>query len=56
MLAHSDPQAAKALLQIAQQEVTSRWRLYEHWAAMPMGAKKAEEKPQGAGPTEEKPQ
>jgi pyruvate-ferredoxin/flavodoxin oxidoreductase len=36
MLNHSDPEAAKRLLELAQAEVTARWRLYEHWAAMPM--------------------
>jgi len=45
MLTHSDPEAAKRLLQIAQEEVSARWRLYEHWAAMP-----------GTGATEEKAQ
>jgi pyruvate-ferredoxin/flavodoxin oxidoreductase len=34
MLTHSDPEAAKRLLQSAQEEVNARWRLYEHWAAM----------------------
>ncbi len=36
MLNHSDPEAAKRLLQQAQTEVAARWRLYEHWAAMPV--------------------
>jgi pyruvate-ferredoxin/flavodoxin oxidoreductase len=45
MLTHSDPEAAKRLEKIAQEEVTARWRLYEHWAAMP-----------GTGATEEKAQ
>jgi pyruvate-ferredoxin/flavodoxin oxidoreductase len=35
MLAHSDPEAAKRLLDAAQDDVQTRWRLYEHWAAMP---------------------
>jgi pyruvate-ferredoxin/flavodoxin oxidoreductase len=35
MLAHSDPEAAKRLLDEAQDDVRVRWRLYEHWAAMP---------------------
>ena len=35
MLTHSDPAAAKELLRIAQDELNARWRLYEHWAAMP---------------------
>jgi len=55
MLSHSDPEAAKRLLETAQAEVTARWRLYEHWAAMPMKPA-SEQKPQSAGPTEEKPQ
>jgi pyruvate-ferredoxin/flavodoxin oxidoreductase len=37
MLVHSDPAAAKALLEEAQADVRARWRLYEHWAAMPVG-------------------
>jgi pyruvate-ferredoxin/flavodoxin oxidoreductase len=45
MLTHSDPEAAKRLEEIAQAEVTARWRLYEYWAAMP-----------GTGATEEKAQ
>jgi len=55
MLSHSDPEAAKRLLETAQAEVIARWRLYEHWAAMPMKPA-SEQKPQSAGPTEEKPQ
>ncbi|HYL82330.1 MAG TPA: pyruvate:ferredoxin (flavodoxin) oxidoreductase, partial [Candidatus Acidoferrum sp.] len=43
MLNRSDPAAAKRLLETAQAEVTARWRLYEHWAAMP-GNGKPEEK------------
>ena len=43
MLTHSDPEAAKRLLAMAQDEVNARWRLYEHWAAMP-----------GSGATQEK--
>jgi pyruvate-ferredoxin/flavodoxin oxidoreductase len=35
MLNHSDPEGAKRLLKTAQEEVNARWRLYEHWAAMP---------------------
>jgi pyruvate-ferredoxin/flavodoxin oxidoreductase len=45
MLTHSDPEAAKRLLETAQAEVTARWRLYEHWAAMP-GSGVKEEKAQ----------
>ncbi len=35
MLAHSDPEAARRLLDAAQDDVWARWRLYEYWAAMP---------------------
>ncbi len=34
MLVKSDPDAAKKLLVLAQEDVKNRWRLYEHWAAM----------------------
>jgi len=34
MLAHSQPEAARALLADAQNDVTSRWKVYEHWATM----------------------
>jgi pyruvate-ferredoxin/flavodoxin oxidoreductase len=34
MLAHSDPEAAKKLLQEAQEDVKNRWRVYENWAEM----------------------
>ncbi len=34
MLAHSDPEGARTLLDLAQADVTARWRLYEHWAAL----------------------
>jgi pyruvate-ferredoxin/flavodoxin oxidoreductase len=43
MLAQSSPEAAKRLLEEGQQDVNSRWRLYEHWAALcPNGSKKEE--------------
>jgi pyruvate-ferredoxin/flavodoxin oxidoreductase len=45
MLAQTHPAAAKDLLALAQEDVRTRWRLYEHWAAMP-GDGAAEEKPQ----------
>ena len=35
MLAHSDPDAAKRLLDLAEGDVAARWRLYEHLAALP---------------------
>jgi len=38
MLARSDPEAAKQLLEKAQEDVNARWRLYESWAAMPVQA------------------
>jgi len=44
MLTHSDPEAAKHLLQEAQEDVRSRWRLYENWAAMPVESGTKEEK------------
>ncbi len=34
MLAKSDPDTAKNLLHLAQEDVWNRWRLYENWAAM----------------------
>ncbi len=34
MLAHSNPETARKLLERAQEDVESRWRLYEQWAAM----------------------
>ena len=34
MLAHSDPEAARRLLERAQEDVHARWRLYEQWAAL----------------------
>ena len=36
MLKHSDPQAAKLLLQFAEEDVRNRWRVYENMAAMPV--------------------
>ena len=35
MLAHSNPEAAKQLLKLAQEDVVKRWKLYEHMAAQP---------------------
>ena len=34
MLAQSHPEAARALLKLAQQDVQARWRLYQHWASL----------------------
>ncbi|HET7853911.1 MAG TPA: pyruvate:ferredoxin (flavodoxin) oxidoreductase [Candidatus Methylomirabilis sp.] len=34
MLARSKPDQARWLLQLAQEDVRARWKLYEHWAAM----------------------
>lgn len=34
MLLKSKPEEAKQLLKLAQESVSSRWRLYEHWASM----------------------
>jgi pyruvate-ferredoxin/flavodoxin oxidoreductase len=36
MLAKSNPDEAKKLLALAQQDVGSRWKLYEHWAHLPV--------------------
>jgi len=41
-LAASDPAAAKALGDLAQQDVAARWRLYEHMAAMAVNGGKKE--------------
>ena len=46
MLAHSHPDTARQLLAEAQRDVLARWRLYEHWASMPVDA---------AAPAEERP-
>jgi pyruvate-ferredoxin/flavodoxin oxidoreductase len=35
MLAHANPEAAKALYELAQNHVAKRWKLYEHLAAQP---------------------
>jgi pyruvate-ferredoxin/flavodoxin oxidoreductase len=35
MLAHNDAERAKRLLDLAQEDVTARWRYYEYLAAMP---------------------
>jgi pyruvate-ferredoxin/flavodoxin oxidoreductase len=36
LLAHSSPEIAAELLEQAQEDVRARWRLYEHWASMPV--------------------
>ncbi|MGA2073071.1 MAG: pyruvate:ferredoxin (flavodoxin) oxidoreductase [Terriglobia bacterium] len=36
MLKHSDPQAAKILLQLAEEDVRNRWRVYQNMTAMPV--------------------
>jgi len=44
MLAKSNPEEAQHLLGLAQQDVLTRWKIYEHMAAMPAnGAPKQEE-------------
>src|SRR5262249_9742329 len=40
MLVQSKPEAGRQLRNEAQEEVTRRWRLYEHWAAPGNGARK----------------
>jgi pyruvate-ferredoxin/flavodoxin oxidoreductase len=42
MLVRSAPEAAKHLLQLAQEDVNTRWRLYENWAAMLVSAAEKE--------------
>jgi pyruvate-ferredoxin/flavodoxin oxidoreductase len=37
MLAHSDPETARRLLEKAQEDVLARWRVYEQWAALLAG-------------------
>jgi pyruvate-ferredoxin/flavodoxin oxidoreductase len=44
MLTHSDPQAAKLLLQFAEEDVRNRWRVYQNMAAMPMNGAAKETK------------
>jgi pyruvate-ferredoxin/flavodoxin oxidoreductase len=44
MLAHSAPDVAKHLLDLAQKEVRNRWRWYETWAAMQVNGSAKEEK------------
>jgi pyruvate-ferredoxin/flavodoxin oxidoreductase len=40
MLVQSKPEVARRLLNEAQDDVTRRWRLYEHWATLGDGARK----------------
>jgi len=42
MLKRSNPDAAKELLELAQEDVNSRWKLYEHWAAMQVNGENAD--------------
>ncbi|MFN7995830.1 MAG: pyruvate:ferredoxin (flavodoxin) oxidoreductase [Bryobacteraceae bacterium] len=42
MLAKSNPDEAHRLLELAQQDVVSRWKLYEHMAGMPANGAKVE--------------
>jgi pyruvate-ferredoxin/flavodoxin oxidoreductase len=48
MLVKSDPQAAKELLVLAQDDVKKRWRLYEHWAAMQVDGATEQKAPEQA--------
>lgn len=43
MLTQSKPEEAKRLLKLAQEDVLTRWRLYEHWAAMAVNETRKEE-------------
>jgi pyruvate-ferredoxin/flavodoxin oxidoreductase len=47
MLVHSDPAAAKTLAEAAQRDVAERWRLYAHWAAMPVNGGNGRAKKEG---------
>jgi pyruvate-ferredoxin/flavodoxin oxidoreductase len=47
MLVHSDPAAAKALAELAQRDVADRWRLYTHWATMPVNGGNGGRKTEG---------
>ena len=38
MLTRSNPQEAERLLELAQQDVNERWKLYERWMAGGAGA------------------
>jgi pyruvate-ferredoxin/flavodoxin oxidoreductase len=49
MLAHSQPEAAKALLKDAQSDVMARWKTYEHMATSAVDKKEAGEKPAEGG-------
>jgi pyruvate-ferredoxin/flavodoxin oxidoreductase len=44
MLTHSDPDAAKRLLKLAEEDVHNRWRDYQNLAAMPMNGAAKETK------------
>ena len=44
MLAQSKPDQARWLLQLAQEDVRARWKLYEHWAAMPVDGTSKEDR------------
>ena len=45
MLTRTNPDHAEELMQLAQQDVTSRWRLYEQLAAMDYGQEKEQDTP-----------
>jgi pyruvate-ferredoxin/flavodoxin oxidoreductase len=45
MLVRSEPEVARTLLAQAQQDVLSRWRLYEYLAAQPLNGEPKEAKP-----------
>jgi pyruvate-ferredoxin/flavodoxin oxidoreductase len=48
MLARSHPEQARQLLELAQEDVNSRWRLYEEIARAPGDGKKRPERAEGA--------
>ncbi|MGE5568800.1 MAG: pyruvate:ferredoxin (flavodoxin) oxidoreductase [Rhodospirillales bacterium] len=54
MLRHGQPEVAKALYELAEQDVHRRWKLYEYMAAMPGNGGEPAATPVPAGAREEK--
>ena len=53
MLAKSNPDHAKELLTLAEEDVSSRWKLYEHWSRMGVNGGDGQPAASGARTTEE---
>jgi pyruvate-ferredoxin/flavodoxin oxidoreductase len=45
MLAKSNPEQAKKLLALAEEDVASRWKLYDYWALMPVNGGEKNDRP-----------